>query len=375
MEKNHLPSSPLQHCHPSSSRTSKPSASETNESKRLSVPRPSNPHASPPVATASLNSWSQQEMQLDERWISQPTAWTKEGSSTKAMTSSNSGPSPPILAVMTSTAIHHPSTRLLTSEPLNRSTSQHASSSFPSRSPSPPFTPPLKRRRAASLPAATDTLKRHKSRHHILDSSDLRHRPNEPRQSGPSRCQLQRERAEAFVAQPFAERKSRTASPFSGEQIVVAAKEPPIHVNSLRSLDVAEILKIPQLCHDLLFDSLAFRPISCAASFPPTYAEVFSPSKYPSVDPKTSNIVADMYWESIAEELASGCRCTRWRVSGGTGKVVDAAFLEKRERVMRCLCGKWRPELNEAEWWESQSSPGWQSRLPELVKSESTTPF
>lgn len=366
MEKKHLPSSPLQHHRPSSSHPSKPPAPESNKSDKLSVPRPNNPGASPAAPTASINPWPQQERQIDERWRTQPSGWNAEGPNTQPIASSSRCPTPLPPLYLSSSPPRHPSNGLLTSEPLNRSASQH----------SPMIPPPVhvstadrvvrKRSRATSLPASTPIFKRRKSRHYNTTPSDPWPRSIEPRSIQPSRYEVQQERAAVLGKELLAGRTLRSPPGARGEQIVVATKQPPINVASLRSLDAGEILKNPQLRHDLLFDSLAFRPINSCVPFPSSSADPGSPS---TVEPRTSSIVADMYWDSIAAEIIMGCRCARWRVVGGEGRV-DMGLLDKRERVKSCLCGKWRPDLTEDEWWRWQASPRWQSRLPELIISQ-----
>lgn len=369
MEKNHLPSSPLQHHRPSSSHSSNPQSAETNETSKLSVPRPSNPNAGSPVATATISSWPPPEQQVDDRWHTEQSLWDGRGPSTQPLASSSRCPTPSTFPQLPKCSPHRPSTRLLTSEPLNRSASQH-SPLIRTPCPTAPLTPTRKRHhRATSLPVSTPTFKRRKSRHYTTTPSDPWKRSIQPEKSEPTKHQLQRDRADALGQELLARRQLRNPSAARGEQMVVATKQPPVNVVSLRSLDAAEILKNPQLRHDLLFGSLAFRPINSSAPFPSSSAEIVSPGTEAPVDPRTSCIVADMYWESIAEEITTGCRCARWRMGGIEGKA-EPAFLEKRERVTSCLCGKWRPDLTEAEWWRWQASPRWPSRLPELIKSE-----
>ena len=149
--------------------------------------------------------------------------------------------------------------------------------------------------------------------------------------------------------------------------MIVAAKRPPINIDSLRDHDMTEILKDRQVRHDLLFDILAFRPARMTAPFLLADSGTVRP-----VTPRIASVFADMYWDSIAAELASGCRCTMWKAIGCEGEMARFGEWAKTERVNSCVCGKWMRGLSEVEWWERQARSGWLSRLPELVKSQLT---
>ncbi|MDA4806520.1 hypothetical protein NY486_11560, partial [Enterobacter hormaechei] len=45
------------------------------------------------------------------------------------------------------------------------------------------------------------------------------------------------------------------------DHFIAAAREPPVNMRSLRVLDTNEVLRLPQMRHDLLFDNFGFRPI------------------------------------------------------------------------------------------------------------------
>jgi hypothetical protein len=166
-----------------------------------------------------------------------------------------------------------------------------------------------------------------------------------------------------------------------GEQIIVASHNPPINNKTLRSLDAHEILKQPQLRHDLLFDTLAFRPINSSVSG--TYSETIMSGAEIAAESsvvasgttleKRVCTVTDMYWESIEMEINTGCRCTRWQVP--IGLQLDVKGIKGKERMMDCVCGKWRADMKEDDWWLFQKdSRTWSSRLPELIKSELIRP-
>lgn len=78
--------------------------------------------------------------------------------------------------------------------------------------------------------------------------------------------------------------------------------------------------------------------------------------------------VADMYWESIEAEITTGCRCTRWQVPAKPA--MGSQSLKGKEKMAECVCGKWREDLSEDDWWAFQRSRMWSSRLPELIRSE-----
>ncbi|KAL7423391.1 Protein SOSEKI 1 [Cryptotrichosporon argae] len=140
------------------------------------------------------------------------------------------------------------------------------------------------------------------------------------------------------------------------EHFIAAAREPPINMRSLQSLDAHEILRNAQLRHDLLFDSLAFRPVN-ASRLPDlaSYEGLFTSDRMPIVDPSATCDATEMYWECIKAEVERGCRCTRWtRVEG------------RRVKVDHCVCGQWMPDFSEAAWWRI-SKPTWASRLPKMI--------
>ena len=304
MDPDHLPSSPFHHRR-SSARSDAQDPSEINCAPRADVS---------PVTHTVLPPWQSQDVAYADRAYVKVDPWNEASSSS-----------------------FRPSS-LLTSEPLNRSTSITIG----------------KRTRSTSLPPVTP-VKRTKHRH-------APHTPSEPwnwmiREPKRERSKLERAEQQAVLLRQELEiSRPRTS-------VIVASRGPPINVNTLKSLDANEILRNPQLRHDLLFDALAFRPVT------------LDPAD-PSIDSRASAAVADMYWESISDEMTLGCRCSRWRVAGVEGRIDAGALVAKRKEA-KCVCGGWRMGVSESEWWGGQASR-WPSRLPELVKSrsrfESTNP-
>ncbi|KAK8846649.1 hypothetical protein IAR55_005736 [Kwoniella newhampshirensis] len=396
MDQNHAPPSPLRQHRPSSRHanqpTQDPSTSPTDNKLKnpVGLPRPSNPCTSPPVATNALATWSQEasdpssvsyvsrpqeegEATAVERWRAQAASW--DDSNTQPLASSSRCPSPHHITMdipsvedpTPSNYQSYPSSSLLTSAPLNRTASANPSPSpamhFPEPSPMPTR---QKRSRAASLPTATPVFKRRKSGHDTPTPSDAWPRTYEKERRMPSKIDHQRTAAADLGRRLLGNRSAKASA--EEQHCVVACRQPAINIHSLRSLDALEILKNPQLRHDLLFDSLAFRPVNLPYEFASKsgYAEVFTGGNTPVVDPRASSVVTDMYWDTIAEELATGCRCVRWRMPKSSVQS-DGSALGKLERIPSCLCGRWRKDLNEKEWWSRAAV--WPSRLPELIKT------
>ncbi|WWC59066.1 uncharacterized protein I303_101613 [Kwoniella dejecticola CBS 10117] len=257
------------------------------------------------------------------------------------------------------------SSSLLTSEPLNRTSSANPSPSMHSCEPSPPR---RKRNRASSLPNATPVFKRRKSRHDTPTPSEVWPRTYETGRTSPTKIQRQRAAAAELGRVLRSNGHIKPVATVPDQHCVVACRQPAINVSSLRTLDATEILKNPQLRHDLLFDSLAFRPVNLPYEVPtkPGYAEIVTGGKTPVVDPRASSFVADMYWDSIAEELTTGCRCVRWNMPSDQGKL-NSRMVDRLERIPQCLCGRWRRDLTENEWWTRAAV--WPSRLPELIRT------
>ncbi|KAK4683605.1 hypothetical protein P7C73_g6632, partial [Tremellales sp. Uapishka_1] len=349
MDHNRVPSSPLQHHRSSSVRhnPAQPSDAIKEATEKLVISRPSQPHC---PAVASSSSWAQEQpsttsfvehqadLQLDTTF--------HFGTRTQPLASSSKCPSPHTvvsdlpepeahLAQLTSVPAG-----LCTSEPLNRSSSNRGSPIISSH--------PLKRQRASSLPAATPDFKRFKSRHTV---------PSEPRThhfEAASTLLTPAQRKQAQAAELGRHLTPGRAARRSNLSLLVAAKTPPINVKTLKSLEAGEILQNPQLRHDLLFDSLAFRPVN------PSQSSVLLDGKTP-VD---TAVAIDMYWTSIKEEIEAGCRCTRWKIFGGLS---TKGNLETKEKVNKCVCGAWQRHLSEKDWWASMGE--YPSRIPELVKT------
>ncbi|WRT65165.1 uncharacterized protein IL334_002108 [Kwoniella shivajii] len=411
MDQNHAPPSPLQQHRPSSSRhggtqgssSNTTSSSTDNKLKNpvgVGLHRQGNTCTSPTTAQANISPWSgaqepasstmswsqENEEAAVERWRAQAQASTSssskssssnwENTNSQPLASTSRCPSPhhmPI-EIPASTAIesHLPqpynvdsstSSSLLTSEPLNRTASANPS---PIMHPPEPSPPRKKRTRASSLPNATPVFKRRKSKHDTPTPSDVWQRTYETGRSTPTK--IQRQQAAAAELGRVLKNKRHLKIVSQEQHCVVACRQPAINVSSLRTLDATEILKTPQLRHDLLFDSLAFRPVNLPYEVPtkPGYAEILTGDKTPIVDPRASTFVADMYWDSIAEELASGCRCVRWSMPKNQTSM-NHRQIEKLERIPNCLCGRWRRDLTENDWWTRAAV--WPSRLPELIKT------
>lgn len=88
--------------------------------------------------------------------------------------------------------------------------------------------------------------------------------------------------------------------------ITVPSNGPPITKTSLHELDLCEVLRNPQLRHDVVFDPhLMFRP------------------NYDGERGQRKRQTAERYWTAVGRELDHGCRCT--------------AFLGSS--VLACVCG------------------------------------
>ena len=222
-------------------------------------------------------------------------------------------------------------------------------SSLLSTQPLASFGPSRKRTRSLSLPVTLSPVVKRRKSTHLWTPLDLSRKtlravsnpiPLTPSSSG-------------LPTAPVA------PSPKTPVQVLVASRQPPVTNSSLKSLDAKEILRNPQLRHDLLFDSLAFRPVMAPTNRKNTKR---------ANDARTSTIVADMYWESIEAEITTGCRCSRWQVVNVDGDL-DASVMETKQKETKCICGRFRDGSTEDQWREWQQSR-WSSRIPELVKCE-----
>ena len=353
MEQKQLPTSPLQRCYPSL-----PTGPETSESETLSVPRPSTSSSNAAVVTIPISPWPRKEQQVDETWRSITPIWSSDVSSPQSEGSSSRCPS-----TLPASKLDRPSgcpqfRRLLTSGPLNRSISPIASPTLPLNLPSRTTTSKRKRPRSVSLPSPTSYPKRHRSRPCSFNKwqSSLGNASSHP--SGD--CGRQARAAGSW--NDFDAPIQQGSSIRKGYRICIAVQRPLINTETLRQTDTSELLQDRQLRHDLLFNNVAFRSTGMTAPTP--LAESGAIRQVTSqVTSRTASVRADMYWDSIAAEISSGCRCTRWKAKLGTW--------EKPERVNSCVCGKWMRNLSEEGWWEcNQVGSRWRSRLPELVKSE-----
>ncbi|EIW68564.1 hypothetical protein TREMEDRAFT_63030 [Tremella mesenterica DSM 1558] len=360
MEENQSPSSPLHRRSQSHTRHGEPSTNPLShadaEVDRL-APRPGIGTAaqcnSPPQVGPS--SWANQPIR-DERDPSlnpvspvlMDSRWTKVPSSRHAT------PSTHTVQVASSSHLQpqrhpdRPTAPLTTSQPLVRSSSSlrplldHTPSMIPSH---------RKRPRSNSLP--NPVIKRRKSRHDTITPSDQVVRTYRQ----PKRELTRPERLARQIALDHHNRRPGH---------LVASARPPINIDTLRALDAGEILRHPQLRHDLLFDNLAFRPVT-DASFSSTHAEIYSNTRAPTIDVRHASETGDMYWDSIATEIVTGCRCTRWEVPGAvSGQVCSVELLQRRKRVKVCVCGGWMKGLSDTEW--KQAAKQWPSRLPTLIK-------
>ncbi|CAK9784331.1 hypothetical protein CC85DRAFT_291709 [Cutaneotrichosporon oleaginosum] len=135
-----------------------------------------------------------------------------------------------------------------------------------------------------------------------------------------------------------------------------AAREPPVNMSSLKILDTSEVLRLPQMRHELLFENISFLPVRPPAHSPSTSYALLSTHRSQIVDPSPATEEFDRYWACIRAEIEQGCRCTRWDGPGSTASIKG------------CICGRWTPGLSEAKWWR-ESRAVWPSRLPTLIKT------
>ncbi|GAA5956171.1 hypothetical protein JCM3765_005480 [Sporobolomyces pararoseus] len=79
----------------------------------------------------------------------------------------------------------------------------------------------------------------------------------------------------------------------SPSHLVTASLSPPISRNTLRELDLQEVMRNAQLRHDVVFDpNLMFRP------------------NFDGERGERKRILAEQYWTAVSREIFDGCRCT-----------------------------------------------------------------
>lgn len=104
---------------------------------------------------------------------------------------------------------------------------------------------------------------------------------------------------------------SRTSVAHSGigaaSSLAIPSLIPPISRSTLRELDLTEILRNPQLRHDIVFDPhLMFRP------------------NFDGERGDKKRNAGDRYWLALAAEVERGCRCSTWGpMKGGEMEVLD----------------------------------------------------
>lgn len=140
------------------------------------------------------------------------------------------------------------------------------------------------------------------------------------------------------------------------DNYLAASREPPVNMQSLRILDTSEVLRLPQMRHDLLFENIGFRPVHRPMHAQSTQYALLSTQRSQIVHPSPPTEECDRYWTCIRAEVEHGCRCTRWDGAGVTGNIKE------------CICGRWKAGLSEARWWK-ESRATWPSRLPRLIKT------
>ncbi|GAA6049802.1 hypothetical protein NBRC10513_001223 [Rhodotorula toruloides] len=95
--------------------------------------------------------------------------------------------------------------------------------------------------------------------------------------------------------------------------ITTASLGPPITKDTLRELDLSEIMRNPQLRHDVVFDpNLMFRP------------------NYDGERGERKRLTTEQYWVAVAREVSIGCRC--------------AAF--RNNSLLPCICSCFGDETN-----------------------------
>lgn len=137
------------------------------------------------------------------------------------------------------------------------------------------------------------------------------------------------------------------------DHFMAAAREPPVNMRSLRVLDTNEVLRLPQMRHDLLFDNFGFRPIHTPITYSSTSYGLLSTMRSQIVHPSPACESTNRYWDCVRAEIEYGCRCMRWDVDG---------------RVKDCICGRWKENMSEVAWWK-ESRATWPSRLPQLIQT------
>ena len=313
--------------------------------------------------------WSQQDppSHWTSRAVTNPLTPLLERSTEPSESQSQASREPSVVPEDRAPPTPPPTSALLTSEPLNRSANNSISPE--SIGPSEEVLPPTpispfedlnevklgKRvRRSNSFPLACPEAKRLRTSPPPGPPSDekIQEWINEVQNGTISSTP---------VVRPIKQRTFRIG------QLLGTAQPPLINSATLAALDPSKILRNPQHRHDLLFDSLTF-----GRTF-----KTPSPTKIAlqKEDPRMRQVIDDLYWECLDEEIKTGCRCTRWIFNPPAdtpdGDITIDSII-KRQRVAGCVCGKWQKELSEEDWWKHQEGK-YKSRIPDVIDGELCT--
>ncbi|CAO1633081.1 unnamed protein product [Sympodiomycopsis kandeliae] len=130
------------------------------------------------------------------------------------------------------------------------------------------------------------------------------------------------------------QRQSRAAGSATRSYVVTPPMMPPITRTTLRELDLHEIVKNPQLRHDIVFDAhVQFRP------------------NFDGDRGRRKREACERYWTAVSREIELGCVCTSF----------------DGNKLLPCSCARQSDKKSErASWRQTYASP-MPSRLPNLV--------
>lgn len=126
---------------------------------------------------------------------------------------------------------------------------------------------------------------------------------------------------------------SRSTSQSGGAPSIPSLR-PPITKDTLRELDLQQVLKCRQLRHDVLFDAdLVFRPSFDGDRYARSrHCTPWDADSCCSGDRKRE--AADRYWMALTRELAMGCRCTAFSFAPSA----TAMHNGHQATILPCIC-------------------------------------